>query len=65
MHGAQRPESRARAQGATEKVSYSSIFSPLIRRSDLYCQPVLLLGSISSAPRSLIQYYLGLKSSTE
>jgi hypothetical protein len=42
-------------------MSYNAIFSPLIRRSELYCCPVLLLGSISSGPRSLMHYTFGLK----
>jgi hypothetical protein len=49
------------AQGTTEAMSYNAIFSPLIRRSELYCCPVLLLGSISSGPRSLMHYTFGLK----
>ena len=52
------------SQGTTEKLSYSSIFNPLIRRSTLYCNPVLLLGSISSAPRSVLAHYFGLKYNT-
>lgn len=48
-------------QGTTEAMSYSAIFSPLIRRSELYCSPVLLLGSIASGPRSVLHYALGLK----
>ena len=48
-------------QGTTEAMSYNAIFSPLIRRSELYCCPVLLLGSISSGPRSLMHYTFGLK----
>ncbi len=51
-------------QGTTEKLSYSSIFNPLIRRSSLYCNPVLLLGSISSAPRSVLAHYFGFKYNT-
>ena len=51
-------------QGTTEKLSYSSIFNPLIRRSTLYCNPVLLLGSISSAPRSVLAHYFGFKYNT-
>ena len=54
----------AASQGTTEKLSYSSIFNPLIRRSTLYCNPVLLLGSISSAPRSVLAHYFGLKYNT-
>lgn len=42
-------------------MSYNAIFSPLIRRSELYCSPVLLLGSISSGPRSILHYTFGLK----
>ncbi len=48
-------------QGTTEAMSYNAIFSPLIRRSELYCSPVLLLGSIASGPRSMLHYVLGLK----
>lgn len=48
-------------QGTTEAMSYNAIFSPLIRRSELYCSPVLLLGSISSGPRSMLHHYFGLK----
>mmetsp|Transcript_1706 Transcript_1706/g.4949 ORF Transcript_1706/g.4949 Transcript_1706/m.4949 type:complete len:1096 (+) Transcript_1706:257-3544(+) len=53
-----RPESY---EGTTEAMSFSSIFSPLIRRSELYCSPVLLLGSIASGPRSMLHYALGIK----
>lgn len=43
-------------------MSFSTIFSPLIRRSELYCSPVLLLGSIASGPRSMLHYAFGIKS---
>lgn len=53
-----RPESY---EGTTEAMSFSSIFSPLIRRSELHCSPVLLLGSIASGPRSMVHYAFGMQ----
>ena len=42
-------------------MSYNALFSPQIRRSELFCSPVLLLASTCSAPRSLMHYTFGLK----
>lgn len=50
-----RPES---VRGLTEAESFKNIFNPLLKRGELYCSPVLLLGSIHSGPTALMRYML-------
>jgi len=51
-----RPES---VRGLTEAESFKNIFNPLLKRGELYCSPVLLLGSIHSGPTALLRFMLG------
>lgn len=51
-----RPES---VRGFTEADSFKNIFNPLLKRKELYCSPVLLLGSLHSGPAALIRFMLG------
>lgn len=51
-----RPES---VRGLTEAESFKNIFNPLLKRGELYCSPVLLLGSINSGPTAILRYMLG------
>lgn len=51
-----RPES---VRGFTEADSFKNIFNPLLKRGELYCAPVLLLGSLHSGPAALIRFMLG------
>lgn len=53
-----RPES---VRGFTEADSFKNIFNPLLKRGELYCAPVLLLGSLHSGPAALISFMLGNK----
>ena len=53
-----RPES---VRGFTEADSFKNIFNPLLKRGELYCSPVLLLGSLHSGPAALISFMLGNK----
>jgi hypothetical protein len=46
-------------KGLTEAESYRSIFSPLLRRGELYCAPLLLLGSMDSGARAIWSYATG------
>ena len=51
-----RPES---VRGLTEAESFKNIFNPLLKRGELFCSPVLLLGSLHSGPTALVRFMLG------
>ncbi|KAK9810420.1 hypothetical protein WJX72_010416 [[Myrmecia] bisecta] len=49
-------------KGMTEAGTFADVFSPMLRRGNLFCAPVLLLGSFSSTPRAIWQYLCSNKS---